>query len=653
MRSRDLRKLNVRQSGQWLFVILLAFFWIRTIFDKNYFFDFEACCPFGGLQAIATFAYNGALACSMDGMQVVMGGLLAVSVILVSKLFCGHVCPVGTVSEGLGRLGKKWKLPRLELRGAGDMAMRSLKYILLFVVFYFTLASNDLFCKKFDPFYAWASRYGEDVSAWMATSAIVALTAGGIFLRQFWCRYLCPLGALSSAFKYFYVFIAFALVLFIFHKTGIEISLVVILAVLAATAYALELIGLKKDAGFQLLTIRRDEHICIDCGLCDRKCPQGIKVSQMKEVNHPDCNLCTECIGVCPDEQAVSINGKTKFRWLPTLITVALIMIGLILGANLTIPTVDKKWGSEEAINRSAMFEMSGIKNVKCYGSSMSFVGDMKKVPGVTGTATFIRDHRVQVYYDTTMLNAEQVRRSIFTPKFMDIRIPENDAEVMIADFYIENFFDQLDVVFIANLAKEVDGVYSFQTLYGKPVRVRFYVDEQVNLDSLGMIIENSDLVYKTPEESFSSKGLYTVAEIAVNDTLLSGAYLKSLSFPSFRRAFNNRSKYSNDQLGQVIIPIKSYPRNTQLMPYLVNHLGKADPYIVGLIAQYSSRGPVAVVFYVKGKTTEQNIIDLVTMKELNITYDNGLTESVANPYTFDVPDPEDASAMNGNQGDG
>ena len=648
-----MKKLNVRQSGQWLFVILLTFFWIRTIFDKNFAFGFEACCPFGGLLSISTFVYNGTLVHSMGGMQVAMGGLLAISVILVSKLFCGHVCPVGTVSEGFGRLGKKWKLPRLELHGVVDMAMRSLKYILLFVVFYFTIGNNELFCQKFDPFYAWASRYGGDVSVWMATSAIVALVAGGIFLRQFWCRYLCPLGALSSAFKYFYVFIAFALVLFLFHRAGIEVSLFVMLAVLAATAYALELIGLKKDAGFQLLSIRRDEHICIDCGLCDRKCPQGIKVSQMKEVNHPDCNLCTECIGVCPDEQAVTINGKPKFRWLPTLITVALIMIGLILGANLTIPTVDKKWGSEDAINRSAMFEMSGIKNVKCYGSSISFVEEMKKVPGVTGTATFIKDHRVRVYYDTTMLNAQQVRRSIFHPEFMDIRIPENDAEVMIADFYIENFFDQLDVVFIANLANKVEGVYSFETLYGQPVRVRFYVDETVNLDSLGMIIENSDLVYKTAEESFSSEGLYTVSEIAVNDTVLSGGYLKSLSFQSFQRAFNGRSQYSNDQLGRIIIPIKSYPRNTQLMPYLVNHLGKADPYIVGLISQYSSSGPVAVVFYVKGKTTEQNIIDLVTMKELTITYDNGLTEQVPNPYTFEVPELPDAEAVTENQGDG
>ncbi len=649
MNRWDARKMNVRQTGQWLFVIMLTFFWIRTIFDKNYFFDFEACCPFGGLQAISTYIYSGALACSMDGMQVVMGVLLALSVILVSKLFCGHICPVGTVSEGLGRLGKRLKLRKFELGSISDMAMRSLKYILLVVTFYFTLGSNDLFCKKFDPFFAAATRYGEDVSVWMATGAILLLVAGGIFLKQFWCRYLCPLGALSSAFKYFYVFIVFAVLLIVLNQAGIELDLLVVLIALGAVAYALELIGLQKKAGFQLLQIKRDEHTCIDCGICDRKCPQGIEVSKMKTVNHPDCNLCTECIGVCPDEQAVSINGKTKFRWFPTLITVTLIMIGLILGANLTIPTVDMEWGSEEEVNRSAMFEMTGIKNVKCYGSSISFVDQMKSVPGITGAATYIKDNRVQVMYDTTVMTREQAKRSLFTPKFMDIRVPKNDAEVMIADLYIENFFDEMDVVFIANLAKEVKGVYSFETLYGDPVRVRFYIDEMVNLDSLAMIIENSDLVYMTQEESFSSEGLYNVTEIAVNDTVMDGAYLKSLSFPNFQRAFNNRSQYTNEELGQVKIPIESYPRNTQLMPYLANHLGNADKHIVGLISRYGSDGPFVVVFYVKGMTTEEQILDLVSRKELTIRYDNGFTESVSNPYTFKIPEipGEDAVTEN------
>lgn len=639
MKRLNIKNLNIRRIGQWTLIVLIAIFWIVSSIDTSYIVDFEACCPMGGLLAIATFWNSGNLLHTMNGMQILMGGLLALAAITVSKLFCGYVCPIGTVSEGLGRLGKRWKIPSYELGGYVDMAMRSLKYILLFFVFHFTIQSNELFCQKFDPFFATVTLFGADVSGWMASLSIVLLIAGAVFLRQFWCRYLCPLGAISSAFKYFYVFVVFTIIWIVLDQAGVEINLVLILATLSLIAYVLELVGLRKNAGFQLLKIKRDSSLCIDCGICDDKCPQAINVSVVDEVNHPDCNLCSECIGVCPDEQALSINGKTKFRWLPMLITVILIMIGLIFGTNLEVPTVDMKWGSDEAIENSKVFEMSGIKNIKCYGSSMTFVDKMMKIKGITAATTYTRDHRVVVKYDPAVLNEDQVRKSIFTPKFLDFSIPKNDATVYITDYAVTNFFDELDAVFIANLLKDIPGVYSFETKYGKPVNIRIYSDSLINRDSIAMLFENTNLVYTTAQQNFSSKGLYKVAAINKNDTVISGAYLKSLSFPSFKRTFNNRSQYTNDQLANVVFPISSYPSNTQLMPYVVNHLGKANMYIVGLITQYSSKGPIAVVFYVKGKVTEEEIIDLMLMEELKITYDNGLVEEVKNPYVFEVPE--------------
>ncbi len=634
-----MKNITLRHVGQWALVLVLAFFWFKALFFNDHSFNFEACCPFGGLQAVTTFFVNGVLACSMEGMQVVMAGILVLSTIFISKLFCGYVCPIGTVSEGVGRLGRRFRIPKFEAGGIMDIVLRSLKYILLFITFYYTLKSNDLFCKKFDPFFATVSFFGEDVTTWMAILAILLLVAGAIFYKQFWCRYLCPLGAISNAFKYFYVFVVMSIIVIIFHQADISINLFVVLATTTILAYTLEIIGLSKRTGFQLLRITRDENLCIDCGLCDKKCPQGIKVSKMKLVNHPDCNLCTECMGVCPnDENAIGLNGSTKFRWLPILITVIFIMAGIILGTNTSIPTIDTKWGNKEEMERSSTFEMAGIKNVKCYGSSMTFVNQMKKVPGITGAATYIRDHRVVLQYDTTKLTAADVHKSLFNPVFIDIRQPANEAEIQLVDFYIENFFDQLDVVFIANLAKEVDGIYSFKTYYGNPVKVRFFAGLNTNVDSLKARIENSDLVYSTQEESFSSKGLYTVANVERNDTIYTGFHIKKMAYPAFKRAFNNRSQYSNSQLASVVFPIKRYPKNSQHMPYLINHLGKADPYIVGLISQYSLNGPVAVVFYVKGKTTPASIAGLMLSQKLTIHYDNGISEKIVNPYTFELP---------------
>ena len=49
--------------------------------------DVEAYCPFGGLQAFGTYLVNNSLACSMSMLQIMMGLVLAVGVILFSKLF--------------------------------------------------------------------------------------------------------------------------------------------------------------------------------------------------------------------------------------------------------------------------------------------------------------------------------------------------------------------------------------------------------------------------------------------------------------------------------------------------------------------------------------------------------------------------------------
>lgn len=59
--------------------------------------------PFGGLQALGSYLVNNSLACTMSMTQIMVGVMLAVGVILFSKLFCGYLCPLGTVSEWMGQ----------------------------------------------------------------------------------------------------------------------------------------------------------------------------------------------------------------------------------------------------------------------------------------------------------------------------------------------------------------------------------------------------------------------------------------------------------------------------------------------------------------------------------------------------------------------
>ncbi|MBP9545007.1 MAG: 4Fe-4S binding protein, partial [Alistipes sp.] len=158
--------------------------------------DVEAYCPFGGLQAFGTYLVNNSLACSMSMLQIMMGLVLAVGVILFSKLFCGYLCPLGTVGEWMGRAGKKLHLQVDVPSGSVvDKLLRVVKYVLLFTILYFTLSSSELFCKKLDPFYAVATGFKGEIVLWMSLTSLTLLLLGGFVVKMFWCKYICPLGA--------------------------------------------------------------------------------------------------------------------------------------------------------------------------------------------------------------------------------------------------------------------------------------------------------------------------------------------------------------------------------------------------------------------------------------------------------------------------
>ena len=58
--------------------------------------------------------------------------------LLFRKGFCGYICPVGLVSNFVGRLGERLGLGRTPPRVL-ELALQSVKYILLALLCYFSL----------------------------------------------------------------------------------------------------------------------------------------------------------------------------------------------------------------------------------------------------------------------------------------------------------------------------------------------------------------------------------------------------------------------------------------------------------------------------------------------------------------------------------
>ena len=227
----------------------------------------EAYCPFGGLQSLVTYLNSNTLACSMSMVQIMMGVTLAIGVILFSKLFCGYLCPLGTVTEWMAVLRKKMKINiNISTGSVVDKILRAIKYILLFWIFYMTISSSELFCKNFDPYYAIATGFKGELTAWMASISIACLFLGNLFINMFWCKYICPLGALSNVFKFTLTFLVLLILSLILGRFGLPMQWYWLLGASCVIGYIFEIVYHKSKV-FPLLHITRDDEKCTHCGL--------------------------------------------------------------------------------------------------------------------------------------------------------------------------------------------------------------------------------------------------------------------------------------------------------------------------------------------------------------------------------------------------
>jgi polyferredoxin len=219
---------------------------------------------------------------------------------LFKKGFCGWVCPVGFISERIGDVGELLWKHRLTPPRWLDWPLRSLKYILfgLFVYAVFIAMSPEAVTGFLYTDYniivdVLMLRFFTDIGI-LALIVLVMLVALSMVVRGFWCRYLCPYGAL------------------------------------------LGLAGLISPT-----RIRRVESSCTSCSACTIVCPSRINVEKRAEVVSDECIGCMACVDVCPARKTLEIKAVSK-KWSVTprvwAFSLLIFFWGLLLAA--------KMWGA-------------------------------------------------------------------------------------------------------------------------------------------------------------------------------------------------------------------------------------------------------------------------------------------------------------------
>lgn len=234
----------------------------------------EGFLPISGLISLKYWIEGGIVNTVHPSGLFILLAILA-SGLLLKKAFCSWLCPIGTLSESLWMLGEKLFGRNLRITRWLDYPLRSLKYLLLFF-FAFAIAQMDVpalrtfiegpYNKMADAkmylFFANISSF----SLW----TIVVLVLLSVIVKNFWCRYLCPYGALLG-----------------------------VISILSP------------------LKVTRQQKNCIDCELCTKACPSAIRVHRANRVWSDECTACYKCVEACPVKNTLDVRSLTSSRPVP------------------------------------------------------------------------------------------------------------------------------------------------------------------------------------------------------------------------------------------------------------------------------------------------------------------------------------------------
>lgn len=302
-RSKKYRLIQLlRLLSQSVFFLLFFYLLLRTHFPgKDYIGRVEIFFHFDPLLAVATFIASRALFASF-----IFAALTLLLTVILGRVACGWVCPLGSMHQFFSFIFKKSKLLKPK-----DVKTKLLswKYCILLFVLVGTLFSLDL-VGIFDPlsllyrssvtsllpalshafssflglFYlVHLSSFGDSLVQFFESLAVnstffqgfflgaifIAILLLNLFRERFWCRYLCPLGAF---------------------------------------------LGLASR--WNLLKLKIDEQKCIQCGLCNIHCQTQANPFPEEEWKSSECDYCFTCSAICPTG-AISFPSKLASEKLP------------------------------------------------------------------------------------------------------------------------------------------------------------------------------------------------------------------------------------------------------------------------------------------------------------------------------------------------
>jgi NosR/NirI family nitrous oxide reductase transcriptional regulator len=127
---------------------------------------------------------------SSSPLWYVIVGSTLVSVLVAGRFYCGWLCPFGALCELIGRIPiRKWSIPATQ-----DERWRNLKYGLLMLATALVFLSGKVDNGNYEAYITLFAFHG----TWLAWALVILSLAANLRIERFWCRYLCPVAALTG-----------------------------------------------------------------------------------------------------------------------------------------------------------------------------------------------------------------------------------------------------------------------------------------------------------------------------------------------------------------------------------------------------------------------------------------------------------------------
>ena len=305
---------------------------------------------FYGIKEIYTSMIGGTITASTVSSQIFLLIATILSTILLGRFFCGFFCSFGAMGDLIWFISKKTVKPHFKISEKVDEKLKYLKYaVLLFIVvgiWTLNLVTWDSTSNPWNIFGMYSSISGFSTLGYLFSIGgllLLLIIIGSFFIERFFCRYLCPLGAIFAVFS-----------------------------------------------KMRLFNIKKNRSQCGSCRACTNQCSMGIPLYRYDRVTSGECINCFECISHCPRGNA-KVNPSPAVASTASVIAISsLLYMGNIASAS----TLDTSNSSTQATQSESGNYTDGTYT----GSGTGFRGET--TVSVTVENGYITDITVLSYED-------------------------------------------------------------------------------------------------------------------------------------------------------------------------------------------------------------------------------------------------------------